>query len=142
MEKGEETAGVRKKRIVRTSEVIAPAYHALWQDVRAGGHREYWLRGGRGSGKSSFISAAILCGMLRNRDASAMIFRRVAATLRESVYAMNACSGSRIARIAVSGTSEATAGQLVLHWVKNLTDGSSYTSAAIWIQCSMMYWVD
>ena len=86
MENGEETDDVREKRIVRTSEVIAPAYHALWRDVRAGGHREYWLRGGRGSGKSSFISAAILCGMLRNRDASAMIFRRVAATLRESVY--------------------------------------------------------
>ena len=59
-----------------------------------------------------------------------------------SVHAMNACSGSRIARIAVGGASEATAGQLVLHWVKNLSDGSDYTSAAIWIQCSIMYWVD
>ena len=76
----------KERKIVRTSEVIAPAYHGLWRDVRAGRHREYWLRGGRGSGKSSFISAAILFGMLKHPNASAMIYRRVAATLRESVY--------------------------------------------------------
>ena len=82
----EREAAAKERRIVRTSEVIAPAYHGLWRDVRAGRHREYWLRGGRGSGKSSFISAAILFGMLKHPNASAMIYRRVAATLRESVY--------------------------------------------------------
>ena len=81
-----EREAAKKRKIVRTSEVIAPAYHGLWRDVRAGRHREYWLRGGRGSGKSSFISAAILFGMLKHPNASAMIYRRVAATLRESVY--------------------------------------------------------
>lgn len=69
------------------SELIARPYYPLWRDVRALGHREYWLRGGRGSGKSTFISAAILCGMLKCPDASAMIYRRVGATLRDSVYA-------------------------------------------------------
>ena len=86
MENEREAAPEKKRKIVRTSEVIAPAYHGLWRDVRAGMHREYWLRGGRGSGKSSFISAAILFGMLKHPNASAMIYRRVAATLRESVY--------------------------------------------------------
>ena len=59
-----------------------------------------------------------------------------------SVHSLNACSGSRIARIGVSGPTETPPGQLVLHWVKNLSDGSNYTSAAIWIQCSIMYWVE
>lgn len=59
-----------------------------------------------------------------------------------SVHSLNACSGSRIARIGVSGPTETPPGQLVLHWVKNLSDGSNYTSASIWIQCSIMYWVD
>ena len=71
---------------VRLSECIAPAFHALHRDVAAGGHREYWLRGGRGSGKSSFISLEILLGMLRHPEASAIVYRKVAATLRESVY--------------------------------------------------------
>ena len=69
-----------------TSQVIAPAYYPLWRDVRARRHREYWLRGGRGSGKSSFISAAILFGLLRHPGCNAMVYRKVAATLRESVY--------------------------------------------------------
>lgn len=69
-----------------TSKLIAPPHYQLWRDVRAGGHREYWLKGGRGSGKSTFISTAILCGMLKRPGTNAMIYRRVAATLRDSVY--------------------------------------------------------
>ena len=70
----------------RISEVIAPVFYPLWQDVKAEGHREYWLKGGRGSAKSSFIALAIVCGLLRRPGANAIVYRRVAATLRESVY--------------------------------------------------------
>ena len=55
-------------------------------DLRSGCRTEYWLRGGRGSGKSSFVSIEILLGMMRDARANAVIFRKVAATLRESVY--------------------------------------------------------
>ena len=72
--------------IARLSELIAPAYRAVHRDVVAGGHREYWLRGGRGSGKSSFVSLEIALGMLRDPTANAVIYRKVAATLRESVF--------------------------------------------------------
>ena len=41
---------------VRLSEVIAPAFYPVHEDLRRGGHAEYWLSGGRGSGKSSFVS--------------------------------------------------------------------------------------
>ena len=62
-------------------------------------------------------------------------------TPAKAVYSINACSGSRVARIAVGGTGETNAGKLCLSWVKNLSDGASYTAAAIWVQCSIEYWV-
>lgn len=71
---------------VRVSECIAPSFYSVHRDIRSGGHAEYWLRGGRGSGKSSFVSIEILLGMMRNPQANAVVFRKVAATLRESVY--------------------------------------------------------
>lgn len=71
---------------VRLSDCIAPAFRAVHRDLRSGGHSEYWLRGGRGSGKSSFVSIEIVLGLMRNPQANAVVFRKVAATLRESVY--------------------------------------------------------
>lgn len=62
-------------------------------------------------------------------------------TPAKAVYSINACSGSRVARIAVGGTGETNAGKLCLSWVKNLSDGASYTAAAIWVQCSIEYWI-
>ena len=72
---------------VRLSELIAPAFHGVHADLRAGAHDEYWLSGGRGSGKSSFASLEILLGMLRDERCGAIVYRKVADTLRDSVYA-------------------------------------------------------
>jgi len=58
------------------------------------------------------------------------------------VFSINACSGSRIARIVVGGAPEENAGKLALSWVKSLLDGTDYTDSAIWVQCSIEYWVD
>ena len=58
------------------------------------------------------------------------------------VFSINACSGSRVARIAVGGANEENAGKLALSWVKSLLDGTDYTEAAIWVQCSIEYWVE
>ena len=71
---------------VRTSELIAPAFYPVHADVRRHGHTEYWLKGGRGSTKSSFISVEIVMMLLKNPRVNAIIYRKVAATLRESVY--------------------------------------------------------
>ena len=63
-----------------------------------------------------------------------------------NVFSLNACSGGRVARIAAYSNEEAntadTRGKLVLTWVKDISDGDNYTSAAIWIQCSIEYWAD
>ena len=49
-------------------------------------YAEYWLKGGRGSGKSTFIARKLLLGLLAHPEASALVYRRVANTLRQSVY--------------------------------------------------------
>ena len=70
----------------RLSRLIAPAYAAVHDDIRRMRHAEYWFRGGRGSGKSSFIALEIVLGLLRDTQANAAIYRKVGATLRESVF--------------------------------------------------------
>lgn len=62
-----------------------------------------------------------------------------------SAYKLAACQGARIARIAVYGASDSNSenyGKLVLEWVRDLSDGDLYTSAAIWVDCSIEYWVN
>lgn len=72
---------------VQLDRLIAPAFYELHRDLLAGGHSEYWLKGGRGSTKSSFVSIEIPLGIIRDPAANAIVYRKVAATLRESVYA-------------------------------------------------------
>lgn len=71
---------------VRLSDLIAPAFYGVHADMKALAHSEFWLSGGRGSGKSSFVSIEILLSMLRNPLVNAIVYRKVGATLRESVY--------------------------------------------------------
>lgn len=66
--------------------LIPAAYYRLFWDMYEGRHDEYWLMGGRGSGKSSFVSVALLCMLLRDPSANLMVYRKVADSLRESVY--------------------------------------------------------
>lgn len=65
-------------------------------------------------------------------------------TPSSGVFSINACYGSRIARIVVGGKADGgdNVGCLCLSWVKNLTDGTNYSSSEIWVQCSIEYWVD
>ena len=48
------------------SKLIAPSFYGVHRDIRRRGHGEYWLAGGRGSGKSSFLSIELLLEMLRS----------------------------------------------------------------------------
>ena len=71
---------------VKLTEVIAPSFYAVHQDIKNEGHTYYDLYGGRGSTKSSFISAEIVLGMMQDPDANAIVFRKYGTTLRESVF--------------------------------------------------------
>ena len=69
----------------RLSELIAPDFYGVHASMRSCAHDEYFLKGGRGSGKSSFASLELVLCLLRDPRAHAIVYRRVANTLRESV---------------------------------------------------------
>ena len=46
--------------MVDASSLVIPRFHDVLGDVMAHGHTHYWLHGGRGSTKSSFISVCIV----------------------------------------------------------------------------------
>lgn len=75
---------------VRLKDIIAPNFYDLHKDVKQEKHTHYWLKGGRGSTKSSVISIEIILGMMRDAEkgimSNALIIRRVKDTLEGSVF--------------------------------------------------------
>ena len=73
---------------VNVCDHIAPVYFPLHADLMADAHQYYNLPGGRGSAKSSFVSLEIVAGIMQDQTgcSNAIVFRRTANTMRESVY--------------------------------------------------------
>lgn len=75
---------------VRLSSLIAPSFYDLHADLRSHQHTHYWLKGGRGSAKSSFVSLEIVLGLMRDAEhgvmSNAVVFRRYGNTLEGSVF--------------------------------------------------------
>ena len=72
--------------MVKLSELVAPSFYELFYDVEDGRHTHYWLKGGRGSTKSSFVSIEIVLGIMQHPEASAVAIRKVGLYLKDSVY--------------------------------------------------------
>ena len=72
---------------VRLSSVLGPAFHLLARDAFRHGHTHYDLSGGRGSLKSSAVSLLVPLLLIHNPGTHALILRKVANTIRDSVYA-------------------------------------------------------
>ncbi len=72
--------------MVRVSEVISPAFKPVHADIKHKRHTHYWLKGGRGSTKSSFIALEIVLGIMRDPEANATVLRKVKETLKDSVF--------------------------------------------------------
>ncbi len=75
------------KKTITLSSVIAPTFYGVHESLTKGSHTHYWMKGGRGSGKSSFISIEIILGMMQDENANAVVLRKVAANLKDSVFA-------------------------------------------------------
>ena len=71
---------------VNVAELIAPSFDNLFYDVQEHRYTHYWLAGGRGSTKSSFASLCVPLMLLQNPRCHAVVLRKVANTLRNSVY--------------------------------------------------------
>ncbi|MBQ6163703.1 MAG: PBSX family phage terminase large subunit [Clostridia bacterium] len=68
------------------ADCVAPAFCEALFDIGEHAHHEYVFSGGRGSGKSTFISLAIIDRLMRDPTLHALAMRQVGATLRTSVY--------------------------------------------------------
>ena len=71
---------------INLTDVIAPSFYDVHWDILEGKHTYYDLYGGRGSTKSSFISVEIVLGMMDDPEANAVVFRKYAVTIGESVF--------------------------------------------------------
>lgn len=71
---------------VKLTEVIAPSFYSIHKDIKHELHTHYWLKGGRGSTKSSFISLEIIMGIMKDPLANAVAIRKVGLSLKDSVY--------------------------------------------------------
>jgi PBSX family phage terminase large subunit len=72
---------------IRLSEKIGPAFYDIAHDVFCHGHTHYDFSGGRGSLKSSTVSILVPILLVGNPGTHALVLRKVANTIRDSVYA-------------------------------------------------------
>lgn len=71
---------------ISLSDLVARVYWKLWKAAKSNKYTHFWLKGGRSSAKSSFISLAIVLLLILDPDANAICFRKVGDTIRNSVY--------------------------------------------------------
>lgn len=83
---------------VYLKDIIAPAFYPIFNDIQAGNHIHYWLKGGRGSTKSSFCSIMCILKLLesygkyvskeitKNELCNVVVMRKVANSIRNSVF--------------------------------------------------------
>ena len=71
---------------IRMSEMLAPVFYDFAKDVMRHGHTHYDIRGGRGSLKSSTVSLLVPQLLIANPNTHALVLRKVANTLRDSVF--------------------------------------------------------
>lgn len=71
---------------IRLSNIVARSFWGVHQDIKQHGHTYYWMKGGRGSTKSSFISTEIPQLLIQNPECHAVVLRKVGNTIKNSVY--------------------------------------------------------
>lgn len=72
---------------IRLTNIIAPHFYDVHKAIKNHDYTHYKLKGGRGTTKSSFFGIEIVLGIINNPNCNALILRKVANTLRDSVYA-------------------------------------------------------
>ena len=71
----------------KLSELVSPAFRDSHRAVKEGQINELVEKGGRGSGKSSYISIELIMLLLKHPQCHAVVMRKVANTLKNSVFA-------------------------------------------------------
>lgn len=81
-----ETKKDEKRAILIPACDISSSFVDLNRDIDSRKHREYYIEGGRGSTKSSFISEKVIELMCNNPKMCVVVLRKVKDTLKDSVY--------------------------------------------------------
>lgn len=72
------------------SDIIAPSFYDVHEDIKQGGHTFYKLSGGRGSCKSSFVGTEVPLGIMQDaakgKFTNALVLRRYSINLKDSVF--------------------------------------------------------
>lgn len=68
------------------SKCIAKPFYHVHKAIKEYKYTHYWLKGGRGSTKSSFAAIEIILGMMKDPNANAVALRKVKDTLHDSVF--------------------------------------------------------
>ena len=80
--------------------IIGPAFFKVHKHVKNNDYTHYWLKGGRGSLKSSFIGTEIPLGIMRDAQkglmSNAVVIRRVKDTLRGGTTSRKSTSQTEI----------------------------------------------
>jgi PBSX family phage terminase large subunit len=75
---------------MKLSNIIAKPFHEVHRAIKNIKYTHYWLKGGRGSTKSSFIAIEVIQGMMRDaqdgKTTNAVALRKVGLYLKDSVY--------------------------------------------------------
>ena len=70
---------------IRLKEKIPGVFWPVHQAIRRGEVTEVVAKGGRGSGKSSYLSMELVWQLLRHPDCHAVVLRKVGGTLRNCI---------------------------------------------------------
>lgn len=71
---------------VKLSDNIAPPFVPVHFAIKLNKYNSYWLKGGRGSTKSSFAAIQIILGIIKDPKANGLVVRKVGDTIRTSVF--------------------------------------------------------
>lgn len=75
------------QKMISLKKLVAPSFYAVHNAIKNNKYTHFWLAGGRGSTKSSFISIEIILGMMKDPKANCVAMRKVRDTCKDSIYA-------------------------------------------------------
>lgn len=71
---------------VNVASSISPSFDGVFYDIQEHKYTHYWLAGGRGSTKSSFIGLTISLLLMQNPNCHVVVLRKVRNTVKNSVF--------------------------------------------------------
>lgn len=72
---------------LRISSLVPEKFRPIWRDMRAFGHDEYWMVGGRGCAKSTEAALRVVTSLVEDPDANAVCYKKHYTELKDTVLA-------------------------------------------------------